>query len=379
MINFAAKLRTFYQKSNMSRVFFMFLLLELAYIKSYAQFFTIMPDSGQSTRLADETAYGDSVNIPLVLHSDTIRTEADSLMMAKREENLFPSSKGLPILIEKRVPVFGYVRNNPLLQLLEQRVTVCLPLDYMTVNSRYGYRKDPVYRCERFHDGIDLKCNYGNVYAMMPGIVKEVHRGTRGYGNYVILQHGSIECLYGHLSVIAVNENDVVEAGDIVAISGNTGKSTGPHLHLRLRKGGKSIDPQPFVNYLNDYIDDLQDRIATLKFGGKPDRELNIENLARVLEQYHVKYPKIVIAQSLLETGYYTSRVCWECKNLFGLRRPSDGSYYKFDRWEDSVKAYRDYVQYKYKGGDYLQFLNRIGYAEDKSYVLKVRQIAKTL
>ena len=189
----------------------------------------------------------------------------------------------------------------------------------------------------------------------------------------------SIECLYGHLSVIVVNENDVVEAGDIVAISGNTGKSTGPHLHLRLRKDGKSIDPQPFVNYLNDYIDDLQERIATLKFGGKPDRELNIENLARVLEQYHVKYPKIVIAQSLLETGYYTSRVCWECKNLFGLRRPSDGSYYKFDRWEDSVKAYRDYVQYKYKGGDYLQFLNRIGYAEDKSYVLKVRQIAKTL
>ena len=177
----------------------------------------------------------------------------------------------------------------------------------------------------------------------------------------------------------AINENDVVDAGDIVAISGNTGKSTGPHLHLRLRKDGKSIDPQPFVNYLNDYIDDLQDRIATLKFGGKPDRELNIENLAKVLEQYHVKYPKIVIAQSLLETGYYKSRVCWECKNLFGLRRPSDGSYYKFDRWEDSVKAYRDYVQYKYKGGDYLQFLNRIGYAEDKSYVLKVRQIAKTL
>ena len=136
MINFAAKLRTFYQKSNMGRVFFMFLLLELAYIKSYAQFFTIMPDSGQSTRLADETAYGDSVNIPLVLHSDTIRTEADSLMMAKREENLFPSTKGLPISIEKRVPVFGHVRNNPLLQLLEQRVTVCLPLDYMTVNSR---------------------------------------------------------------------------------------------------------------------------------------------------------------------------------------------------------------------------------------------------
>ena len=107
--------------------------------------------------------------------------------------------------------------------------------------------------------------------------------------------------------------------------------------------------------------------------------KLNIANLSKMLERYHVAYPKIVIAQALLETGYFTSRVCWECNNLFGLRRPSDGKYYEFERWEDSVKAYRDYVQYKYKGGDYFQFLNRIGYAEDKTYVTKVRQIARTL
>lgn len=85
------------------------------------------------------------------------------------------------------------------------------------------------------------------------------------------------------------------------------------------------------------------------------------------------------IAQSLLETGYYTSRVCLEKNNLFGLRRPKDGSNYEFDNWEESVKAYRHYVQYKYKGGDYYQFLQRIGYAEDPDYVAKVRQIARTL
>ena len=129
---------------------------------------------------------------------------------------------------------------------------------------------------------------------------------------YVILQHGSLECLYGHLSMILVNEHDEVQAGDVVAISGNTGKSTGPHLHLRLRKDGKSVDPKPFITYLNDYIGDLQDRIASVKFGDKPDRKLNISNLAEVLEAYHVKYPRIVIAQALLETGYFTSRVCWE-------------------------------------------------------------------
>lgn len=362
----------------MKRVIILFLTIQLAYIKDYAQFYTINADSALSGRFQSEPPAEDGADMPNKAVTIPFSSVEDSMNVTNRGHDLFSPAKGYEISIERNVPVFDYVSNTPLFQLIQERVTVCLPLDYLTVNSRYGYRKDPVYRCERFHDGIDLKCNYQNVYSMLPGVVKEVHRGNRGYGNYVILQHGSIECLYGHLSIIAVNEDDLVEAGDIVAISGNTGKSTGPHLHLRLRKDGKSIDPQPFVNYLNGYIEDLQDKISTLKFASSPDKELNIGNLAKVLEQYHVKYPRIVIAQALLETGYFTSRVCWECKNLFGLRRPSDGSYYEFKRWEDSVKAYRDYVQYKYKGGDYLQFLNRIGYAEEKSYVMKVRQIAKT-
>lgn len=83
--------------------------------------------------------------------------------------------------------------------------------------------------------------------------------------------------------------------------------------------------------------------------------------------------------KEILETGYFISRVCLENNNLFGLRRPSNGEYYKFKNWEESVKAYRDYVQYKYKGGDYFSFLNRIGYAEDNIYVSKVRSIVNAL
>ena len=357
------------------RIFLVFLTLQLAYINSYGQFFTICAESGHKMEVMNEEALYDTTKVENLLFNDTIQTSQGS----EREKELFPMSHGCEISIERNVPVFVSVSTYPLFDLIQKRTTVCLPLDYMKENSGYGYRSDPVYRCRKFHDGIDLSCRFENVYAMLPGTVKEVHRGNRGYGNYVILQHGSLECLYGHLSMILVNEHDEVQAGDVVAISGNTGKSTGPHLHLRLRKDGKSVDPKPFITYLNDYIGDLQDKIASLKFGDKPDRKLNISNLAEVLEAYHVKYPRIVIAQALLETGYFTSRVCWDCKNLFGLRRPSDGSYYRFDHWEESVKAYRDYVQYKYKGGNYLQFLDRIGYAEDKTYTMKVRQIAKTL
>lgn len=111
----------------------------------------------------------------------------------------------------------------------------------------------------------------------------------------------------------------------------------------------------------------------------EPVAELTIENLMAVLEKYEVKHAKVVAAQAILETGYFSSTLCQESHNLFGLRHPSDGSYYTFDNWEQSVKAYVDDVQYKYTGGDYYSFLNRIGYAEDRKYTAKVRKIANRL
>ena len=306
------------------------------------------------------------------------KKKADSID-TKTPDVTFQTGRGLEITIEKDVPLFVNVKDSLLFNLISQRMNVCLPLDFLKLNSSCGYRKDPVRRCTAFHNGIDLECNHARVYAMLPGIIKEVHFGNRGYGNYIILEHGIFECLYGHLDQITVKEGDAVSAGTIVGISGNTGKSTGPHLHIRIRKGGKSVDPNIFVDYLKGYITQLQDKMACVRFGTKPDKELNIENLMATLRQFDVKFPQIVAAQALLETGYFTSRVCLENNNLFGLRRPSNGSYYTFNSWEESVKAYKDYVQYKYKGGNYYDFLNRIGYAEDGSYISKVMSLEKSL
>lgn len=291
----------------------------------------------------------------------------------------FQTGNGMEVSIEKGVPLFVNVKDSLLFGLISQRMNVCLPLDFLKLTSAYGYRKDPVSNCTVFHNGIDLQCNNAHVYAMLPGIIKKAHYGNKGYGNYIVLEHGFFECLYGHLSTITVHEGDAVTAGTIVAISGNTGKSTGPHLHIRLRKEGRSVDPGLFVDYLNGYITQLQEKMMYLRFGTKPDRKLNIENLLAVLQQYGVKFPQIVAAQALLETGYFTSRVCLENNNLFGLRCPSNGSYYTFNSWEESIKAYKDYVQYKYKGGNYYNFLDGIEYAEDGEYINKVKQIAKNL
>lgn len=159
------------------------------------------------------------------------KKKADSID-TKTPDVTFQTGRGLEITIEKDVPLFVNVKDSLLFNLISQRMNVCLPLDFLKLNSAFGYRKDPVRRCTAFHNGIDLECNHARVYAMLPGIIKEVHFGNRGYGNYIILEHGIFECLYGHLDQITVKEGDAVSAGTIVGISGNTGKSTGPHLHI---------------------------------------------------------------------------------------------------------------------------------------------------
>lgn len=101
---------------------------------------------------------------------------------------------------------------------------------------------------------------------------------------------------------------------------------------------------------------------------------LNDANLMKELLKQGVQHPKVVLAQAQLETGFYTSRACKENNNLFGLRHKN--GYYKFDNWQASVKAYKDYVQYKYREGeDYMTFLRRIGYAEEPNYTQYVKSL----
>lgn len=102
---------------------------------------------------------------------------------------------------------------------------------------------------------------------------------------------------------------------------------------------------------------------------------LNDKSLLQEIQAKGIAHPKIVLAQAKLETGNYTSQVCLTHNNLFGLRKP-DGSYYKFKHWRESVRAYKEFIQYKYRPpNNYYQFLADIGYAEDKAYIKKVKEI----
>lgn len=107
--------------------------------------------------------------------------------------------------------------------------------------------------------------------------------------------------------------------------------------------------------------------------------ELTIPNLLAEIKKNGIKYPKIVLAQAILETGWFKSSVCCNKHNLFGLTNPRTKDYYEFNHWTESVKAYYTKVQYRYKSGNYLLWLRDIGYAEEKEYVRALIRVMKNL
>lgn len=119
------------------------------------------------------------------------------------------------------------------------------------VTSPYGYRK----RFRRMHKGIDLKVQIGDtIYAAFDGRVRIVrNQGRRqGYGLYVVVRHNNrLETVYGHLSKFLVQPDDYVKAGDPIALGGNTGRSTGPHLHFETRYMGYAINPAAIFDFAN--------------------------------------------------------------------------------------------------------------------------------
>ena len=132
---------------------------------------------------------------------------------------------------------------------LERYMSVSLPLKKIKVTSAFGMRKDPFTGERKMHNGIDLHAKNDKVYAMFPGVVKKVGYDMRS-GNYVILQHGDYMVSYCHLSQVRLNKGSRVHAHEVVGITGNTGRSTGEHLHITCKRNGKYVNPQILFDYI---------------------------------------------------------------------------------------------------------------------------------
>ncbi len=116
--------------------------------------------------------------------------------------------------------------------------------DLQRISSGYGMRWHPILKIMRMHDGIDFVSNMGaKVYATADGVVERASRG-HGYGREVVINHGfGYETRYAHLSKILVKRGQHVKRGQVIGLVGNSGLSTGPHLHYEVRKDGHTVNP----------------------------------------------------------------------------------------------------------------------------------------
>ena len=129
---------------------------------------------------------------------------------------------------------------------------IVMPLNSeISVTSPYGIRTHPIFGATKFHNGIDLAANYENVYSVLDGIVTETGWDNNGGGNYIKVNHfNRFETAYLHLSEIYYRVGEFIKAGFIIAKSGNSGNSTGPHLHFSVKEFGQNINPTHFLNDL---------------------------------------------------------------------------------------------------------------------------------
>ncbi|MDH7971360.1 M23 family metallopeptidase [Sphingomonas sp. AR_OL41] len=134
------------------------------------------------------------------------------------------------------------------------------PVERLAFTSNFGIRSDPFRGTAAFHAGVDIPGPLGTpVYATADGIVDRAERAG-GYGNMVEINHGKgIQTRYGHLSKILVAPFTRVHRGQLIALMGSTGRSTGPHLHYEVRIDGAAVNPAPFLQNA-DYLLAAQDR-----------------------------------------------------------------------------------------------------------------------
>lgn len=174
-------------------------------------------------------------------HSIEFRRELASVKVIKSTE-FKQAAKGIEIhpLSELELPI----------EKGEELVLASLPLEDFLLTSEFGYRSDPFSGETKFHSGIDLKTKRSKVLSMLHGTVVSV--GNDPFlGIFVKVKHGNYESIYGHLSQSHVAKGEPVLPGTTLGISGSTGRATGDHLHLTIKKGKGYVNPVLFIQLIS--------------------------------------------------------------------------------------------------------------------------------
>lgn len=136
--------------------------------------------------------------------------------------------------------------------------------DFGRISDYYGRRRDPFTGKIRMHNGMDFTGPVGtDIYATGDGLVVKAEYSAYGYGKEVVIEHGyGYKTIYAHLHQINVDKGDKVSRGEVIGTLGNTGRSTGPHLHYEVRKNNRPVDP--FNYYFNDITADQYEKMIAV-------------------------------------------------------------------------------------------------------------------
>jgi hypothetical protein len=173
-------------------------------------------------------------------------------------------SKQLYIQSKSFDEVFNLVKNKSAMLAAIPAIQPIHNKELKHVASGYGWRIHPVYKTEKMHTGMDFTAPTGTeIHATGNGVVQKVERFGKGYGNNVIISHGyGYETVYAHMSKFAVRPGQKISRGDLIGYVGNTGTSTGPHLHYEVRKNGNPVNPANF--YYNDLTPEEYEKMLEL-------------------------------------------------------------------------------------------------------------------
>ncbi len=183
--------------------------------------------------------------------SELMRVTTDKIEML--EQSIYSQSKSYDYLATEISKQKDRIAHIPAIQPISEKFLRAMA-------SGYGYRRDPIYGTTKFHEGMDFSSPIGTpVYATGDGTVTHA-KWQSSYGNLIEINHGfNYTTRYAHLSQIFVHDGQKVKRGDLIGKVGNTGKSTGPHLHYEVRLRG---EPQNPVNYyFYDLTPDEYDRM----------------------------------------------------------------------------------------------------------------------
>lgn len=215
--------------------------------------------------------------IPDSVRVGNVQKDAEiARLQSKPNEAIISATAGMLEQLVNRVAVQekSYIQIEDLIR-NKQKMLASIPAiqpvankDLDRIASGFGYRIDPIYKTMKFHSGLDFTAPSGTpIYATGDGKVEEASLSDVGYGNHVVINHGyGYKSLYGHMVRIKAKRGQTVKRGDVIGWVGSTGKSTGPHCHYEVSKGGIKLDPVYF--FYNDLTPEQFDRMLKIARSG---------------------------------------------------------------------------------------------------------------